>query len=117
MGSMHPLPLTYSELFSEPSSDPFGSEEDRTVACIAAVYRNWRTTDDGPHVDDIEDNITSDFSRPIGGVGIFVENERSPTGILQAMHGFEKFPGVPGKTGRERKQLFCYVGDVAGVDL
>jgi hypothetical protein len=68
-------------------------------------------------VDDIENDIISDFSRPIGGVGMFVENERSPTGILQVTHGFEKFPGVPGKTGRERKQLFCYVGDVVGVDL
>jgi hypothetical protein len=68
-------------------------------------------------VNDIEDDIISDFSRPIGGVDIFVENKRSPTGVLQVMHGFEKFPGVPGKTGRERKQLICYVGDVAGVDL
>jgi hypothetical protein len=33
------------------------------------------------------------------------------------LHGFEKFPGVPGNTGRDRKQIFCYVGDVAGVDL
>jgi hypothetical protein len=35
----------------------------------------------------------------------------------QVMNGFDKFPGVPGKTGRDRKQLFCYVGDVAGLDL
>jgi hypothetical protein len=117
MGSICPLPLTYSELFSEPSRNTFGSEEDKTVACIASVYLNWRTTGDAPDVDDIEDDIISNFYRPIGGVGIFVENERSLTGILQVMHGFEKFPGVPGKTGRAREQLFCYVGDVTGLDL
>jgi hypothetical protein len=48
---------------------------------------------------------------------MFVVNERPPIGVLQVFHGFEKLPGVPGKTGRERKQLFCYVGDVTDVDL
>jgi hypothetical protein len=40
-----------------------------------------------------------------------------PASILEVLHGFQKFPGVPGKTGRERKQLFCYVGCVLCVYL
>jgi hypothetical protein len=43
-----------------------------TTACIAAVYLNWYTTDDALDVDNIEDDIISDLSRPIGGGGIFV---------------------------------------------
>jgi hypothetical protein len=117
METIRPIPITYCELFAEPASDPFGAEEEEAAACIAAVYLNWRTTSDPPDVDDVEDDIISDFSRPIGGIGMFVQHERSATGVLKVLHGFQKFPGVPGKTGRDRKQLFCSVGDVLGVDL
>jgi hypothetical protein len=68
-----------------------------------AVYINWRTTSDPPDVEDVEDDIISIFSRPIGGVGMLMHNERSPTSILEVLHGFEKFPGVPGKTEIERE--------------
>jgi hypothetical protein len=117
MATIRPIPPTYCELFAEPASDPFGAEEEQPSSCIAVVYLNWRTTSDPSDVDDVEDDIISDFLWPIGGVGMFVQHERSPTGILKVLHGFQKIPGVPGKTGRERKQLFCYKGDVVGVDL
>jgi hypothetical protein len=117
MATIRPSPLTNCELFAEPASDPFGAEEEEAAACIATVYLNWRTTSDPTDVDDVEDDIISDFSRPIGGVGMFVQHERSATGILEVLHGFRKFPGVPGKTGRDRNQLFCYVDDVLCVDL
>jgi hypothetical protein len=114
MATIRPIPPTYCELFAEPASDIFGAE---SASCIAAVYLNWRTTSGPPGVDDVEDDIISDFSPLIGGVGMFVQHERSPTGILEVLYGFQKFPGVPGKTGREINQLFCYVGGVLGVDL
>jgi hypothetical protein len=117
MATIRPISLTYCELFAEAASDPFGSEEEEAAACIAAVYLNWRTTSDPPDVEEVEDDIISDFSRPIGGIGMFVQHERTATRVFEVLHGFQKFPGVPGKTGRESKQLFCYVGDVLGVDL
>jgi hypothetical protein len=117
MVTIQPIPLTYCELFAEPASNPFGAEEEEAAACIASVYLNWRTTSELPDVDAVEDDLISDFSRPIGGIGMFAQHERSATGVLEVLHGFQMFPGVPCKTGRERKQLFCYVGDVLGVDL
>jgi hypothetical protein len=117
MATIRPIPLTYCELFAEPANYTFGAEEEEAAACIAAVYLNWRTTIDPPDVDDVEDDIISNFSRPIGGICMFVQHERSTNGVLEVLNGFQKFPGVPGKTSRERKQLFCYVGDVLGADL
>jgi hypothetical protein len=117
VATIRPIPLAYCELFAEPASDPFGAEEEEATSCIAAVYLNWCTTSDPPNVDDVEGDIISDCSRPIGDIGMFMQNERLATGVLEVLHGFQKFPGVPGKTGRERKQLFCYVGDVLCMDL
>jgi hypothetical protein len=117
MANIQPIPLTYCELIAEPASDPFRAEEEEAAACITSVYLNWRTTSDPPDVDDVEDDLISYFSRPIGGIGMFVQHERSATGVLEVLHGFEDFPGVPGKTCRDRKHLFCYVGDVLDVDL
>jgi hypothetical protein len=48
---------------------------------------------------------------------MFVQHERSATGFFEVLHGFHKFPGVPGNTSREMKQLLCYVSGVLGVDL
>jgi hypothetical protein len=70
-----------------------------------------------PDVDDVEEDIILDFLRQIGGIGMFVQHERSATGVLKVLHGFQKLPGVPDKTCRERKQLFCYVGNILGVDF
>jgi hypothetical protein len=68
-------------------------------------------------VDDLLDDPVLDFSLTIGWVGIFVESDHSPTGTLEVLHGFNHFPVVPGKTDRERKKVFSYVGDTIGVDL
>jgi hypothetical protein len=108
MATIRPSPLAYCKLFAKPASGPFGAEEEEAAACIVTVYLNWRTTSDPPDVDDVEDDIISDFSRPIGGVGMFVQHERSATGILEVLHGFQKFPGVPGKTGREEAAFLLH---------
>jgi hypothetical protein len=117
MTSIWLIPLTYCELFAEPASDPFGVEADLPAEYIKAVYLNLRTACEAPEVDKVEDELISDFSHTISGVGIFEQTNRPPTGILEILHGFQKFPGVPGKIGQLRKQLFCYVGDAMGVDL
>jgi hypothetical protein len=46
----------------------------------------------------------------VGGVIAFVEDMLSPTGVLKVIHGFQRFAGVPGKTDKERKHVFCYEG-------
>jgi hypothetical protein len=116
MATIRSIPITYYALFAEPVRDPFGAEEEEASACIAEVYLNWRTSSDQHDVDDVEDDIILDFLRQIRGIGIFVQHERSATGVLKLLHGFQKLPAVPGKTCRERKQLFCYGVNVLGVD-
>jgi hypothetical protein len=61
-------------------------------------------------------NILADFSRPIGGIGIFVPDGDSPTGILKLLHGLASYPGTPGRS-RDRVKVFGYEGDVSGVDI
>jgi hypothetical protein len=60
-------------------------------------------------------NILADFSRPIGGLGIFVPDGSSPTGVLRIIHGIQLFPGIPGRS-RNRLKTFAFEGDVDGVD-
>jgi hypothetical protein len=61
-------------------------------------------------------NIQADFCRPIGGIGVFVPDETSPTGVLRVLHGIQLFPGIPGQS-RDLLKTFAFEGDVVGVDM
>jgi hypothetical protein len=117
MATIPPTALTYGELFSEPTNDPFGQDSGKQAKCIAAVYLNWRTNADAPDPDEVQDDLMLDFTGLVGGVVAFVEDSRSPTGVLKVLHGFQRFVGIPGRTDKERKQVLCYEGGVTGVDL
>jgi hypothetical protein len=117
MATIHPTALTYSELFNEPANNPFGQDIGKQERCIASMYLNWRTNADAPDPDEVQEDLLLDFTRLVGGVVAFVRDTSSPAGILKVLHGFQRFPGVPGKTDQERKQVFCYEGEVTGVDM
>jgi hypothetical protein len=116
MATIHPIALTYSELFNEPANDPFGQDMGKQATCIAAVYLNWRTNTDVHDPDEVQDDLLLDFNRLVGGVIAFVEDGRSPARVLRVLHGFQRFVGIPDRPNKERKQVFCYQGGVS-VDL
>jgi hypothetical protein len=58
-----------------------------------------------------------DFTKLEGGVISFVVDPRSKKGVPKVLHGFQRFTGVPEKIDQERKQVFCYEGDMTGVDM
>jgi hypothetical protein len=67
-----PLPtkLNYKELFGDDTNNPFGTE---TKAGYGAVFNNWRVEARPPTVDQLLTEVVADFTRPIGGIGQFVE--------------------------------------------
>jgi hypothetical protein len=103
MATIHPTALTYSELFNEPANNPFGQDIGKQERCIASMYLNWRTNADAPDPDEVQEDLLLDFTRLVGGVVAFVRDTSSPAGILKVLHGFQRFPGVSGKTDQERK--------------
>jgi hypothetical protein len=117
MDAVHSTPLTFMEFYSDPGQDPSGTDEDKEATWVVAVYLSWRATGDAPDVDEVLEDIMVYFTSPIGGVGFFFQFTRSIMSTLQVAHGFQSFPGLPGRTDRERRQVFCFVGDVMGVDV
>jgi hypothetical protein len=81
-----------------------------------SVYEVWRATAGALEVDVLLQNILSDSSRPIGGIGVFVPDGSTSTGVLEVMHGVSIYPGVPGQA-RDRMKIFASVRDVEGVDI
>jgi hypothetical protein len=81
-----PLPskLTYSELYGDATMNPFGTE---TKAGYGAVFHSLRVETRPPTVDRVLEDAVVDFSRPIGGIGVFVEDDESSTGHLEVAHG------------------------------
>jgi hypothetical protein len=68
-------PLTYSELYSDPSKNPFGTEDERKEICYSGIYQVCRATSAPMTVATLHQDILADFSRPIGGIGIFVADD------------------------------------------
>jgi hypothetical protein len=115
MTGTRPHNLTYCELYSDPANNPFGTSEEELEACTGAVYQVFRATGLPLAEDVLLQNILADFSRPIGGLGIFVPDGSSPIGVLRIIHGIQLFPGLPGHS-RDRLKTFAFEGDVDGVD-
>jgi hypothetical protein len=115
MTGTRPHNLTYCELYSDPANNSFGTSEEELEACTRVAYRVFRATGLPLAEDVLLQNILADFSRPIGGLGIFVPDGSSPTGVLRIIHGIHLFPGLPGRS-RDRLKTFAFEGDVDGVD-
>jgi hypothetical protein len=85
--------LTYSELYGDATMNHVGTE---TKAGYGAVFHSWRVETRPPTVDRVLKDVVADFSRPIGGIGFFVENDESTTGHLEVAHGIQPYHGIPG---------------------
>jgi hypothetical protein len=116
MAVPHAIAITYREFYSEPANNPFGLEEAGKDSGYEAVYEVWRATSGAFEVDVLLQNILADCSRTIGGIGVFVLDGTSSTGVLEVLHGVSIYPGVPGQA-RDRMKIFASLGDVEGVDV
>jgi hypothetical protein len=116
MAAPPPTALSYSELYADAARNPFGLDEERKEMCYAAIYEVWRSTLKPMTVETLHQNILSNFSRPVGALGIFVQGASSATGVLKLVHGVQSFPGAPGQT-RDRMTTLAFEGDVSGVDI
>jgi hypothetical protein len=50
MAGLYSAQLTYCELYSEPTNNPFGVEDKDTAEGYRMVYEMWRATNDPPTV-------------------------------------------------------------------
>jgi hypothetical protein len=116
MAGTHPNNLTNGELYSNPANNPFGTSEEDLEGSTRSVYQVFRATGLPLTEEVLLQNILADFCRPIGGLGVFVPDGSSPTGVLRIVHGIQLFPEVPGRS-RDRLKTFAFEGDVDGVDV
>jgi hypothetical protein len=96
MTALPPTDTTYEELYAYPTKNPFGKEEDLVSLCYSEVNEFWRANHSPLTVEELHQNILADFSRLIGAVGVFVDDDESGTGWLKLMHGLHSFPGTSG---------------------
>jgi hypothetical protein len=108
-------PIICCELYSEPSNNPFGNEEEEVKVFPQLVYKLFRAMGLLLDEDDLIHNVQMFFCRPIGEIGIFVPDGSPPTRVLRVFHGMQLFPGVPGRS-RDQMVTFAFEGDVDGVD-
>jgi hypothetical protein len=117
MAAIPPTATTYDELYSDPSSNSFGKEEDELVAlCYSEVNEFWRPNHSPLTVEALHQNILADFSPLLGAVDVFVYDDASGTGRLKLLHGLHSFPGTPGYS-RDRMVTMAFEGDVTGIDV
>jgi hypothetical protein len=114
MAVPHSIAINYRELYSEPTNNLFGTEEAGRDTCYETVYEVWRAATRALGVDVLLHNILSDFSRPIGGIGVFVPDGSFSSGVLDVLNAVASY--VPDQA-RDRMKSFTSLGDVTGVDI
>jgi hypothetical protein len=72
-------PISYGELYADPTNNPFGTNEEELEICTRAVFDVFRATGLALDEGELMLNIQADFGRLIGGIAIFVPDGDSPT--------------------------------------
>jgi hypothetical protein len=75
-------PISYRELYSEPTNNTFRTNEEELEVCIRAVFKVFRATGLALKKDELLLNIQANCCRPIGGIAMFVPDGARPTGVL-----------------------------------
>jgi hypothetical protein len=83
MATLPPTSTTDEELYADPTKNPFGREKDLVSLCFSEVNEFWQATHSPLTVEALHQNILADFSRPIGAIGVFVDDDESGTGWLK----------------------------------
>jgi hypothetical protein len=109
--------LSYQEFFADPANNPFGSDEVDIKRGYQNVLTSWRSTNNPPSAAVLRRTTTLDFAQPVGAIGMFVDDGRTPGGVLRLMHGIMEYPGQPGRPSIDRSRLFGFVDDVTGMDI
>jgi hypothetical protein len=116
MAALPPTATTYEELYADPTKNPFRKEEVLVAICYSEVNKFWRATHIPLTVEALHQNILAVFSRPIGAVGVFVDDDESGTDRLKLVNGLHSFPGTPGRS-HEHMVTMAFEGGVAGIDV
>jgi hypothetical protein len=80
------------------------------------IYAQYRLEDSPPTVEELEQEILTDFLKPIGVLGIMVVDSESKTGHLKITHGFARYSSRAGQANLDRAATFCFEGEVDGTD-
>jgi hypothetical protein len=62
MAALPPTATMYAKLYADPSTNPFGMDEDTVPLWYSAVYEVWRSTHDLLSVEALHNNILADYS-------------------------------------------------------
>jgi len=77
------MATTYRELFADPNCDPSNGTGDPTPG-YSEIFARWRAVTNPPSMADLHAYILTDFDSPIGAVGFFVQDSKSPGGVLRS---------------------------------
>jgi hypothetical protein len=69
--------LTFGALFRDPTANPLGTTETDLCAAYRVIYAHYHVEDYPLTVEELEQEILTDFLEPIGAVGIMVADSES----------------------------------------
>jgi hypothetical protein len=97
--------LTFVALFRDPTANPLGTTDTDLRAAYRVIYSQYRVEDFPPTVEELEQEILTDFLEPIGALGIMVADSESKTGHLKITHGYARYSSRAGRANIDRGQL------------
>jgi hypothetical protein len=60
-----PKILTLAKLYSYHTNNPLGANEDEVLESLQVMYVEWRAVEGSPKVEELEEDVISDFTLPI----------------------------------------------------
>jgi hypothetical protein len=102
--------LTFGALFHDPAANPLGTTDTDLRAAYRVINSQYWEEDSPPTVEELEQEILTDFLDPIGAFGIMVVDSESKTGHLKITHGYAHYSSRAGHANIDRGATFCFEG-------
>jgi hypothetical protein len=80
MTGTRPAYITFEELYTEPTNNPFGTSDGDIINGIAGINAGCRLASQPPNAKEVHLDFLADFAAPVGAVGVFAQGGGSPTG-------------------------------------
>jgi hypothetical protein len=107
---------TFGALFRDPAANHLGTTNTDLRAAYRLIYSHYRVEDSPPTVEELEQEILTDFLEPVGALGIMVVDLESKTNHLKITHGHARYSSRAGHANIDRGATFCFEGEVYGTD-
>jgi hypothetical protein len=93
---MSSISITFEQRYDDACANTLGKTEEEVREAYPVIYSTWRSEDAPPTIEELENEILTDFISPIGAIRVMLATEGSKTGRFKLTHDHSPWTSISG---------------------